>query len=121
MERDQIARKYHRNGYNCAQAVYAAFADSAQITMEKALEDARFWGGGAKVKCGAVYAAEQIIAACADTQKDMMIEAFEKEFVLENEDLECRRLLGTGRKRGKSCNDYVGDAAAALQHVLSEK
>ena len=120
MDREQLARKYHKSGCNCAQAVYGAFADLADREPEKAMKEARFWGGGAKVKCGAVYAAEQIINQYAGEQKKQITDEFEKAFIRENGDLECRKLLASGNKYRKTCNDYVGDASSMLVQVLSD-
>lgn len=61
---EQKACEYFRGGYNCAQAVYAAFADKLGISEEEALRRASGFGGGMgrmREVCGAVSAMVMVL------------------------------------------------------------
>lgn len=62
-DRAEKAKKLFKNGYNCSQSVFTAFADLYNIDEEKALKLATPFGGGyagRRVICGAVSAMAMI-------------------------------------------------------------
>ena len=105
-DHESTARANHRNGMNCAMAVYGAFADENKNRTVPPRPRAE---GGV---CGAVLAAEQIIREMGGTEED--IAEFERRFKEQHNFLKCGQLRGmlTGK-----CNDYVGTAAAILEDM----
>lgn len=62
-DRAEKAKELFKNGYNCSQSVFTAFADLYNIDEEKALKLATPFGGdftGTRVICGAVSAMAMI-------------------------------------------------------------
>ena len=99
---ETIARNNHKNGMNCASAVYNA------LGMNNTPPRPRDQGG----KCGAVLAAEQAIREMGGTEAD--VAEFDKRFIEKHNYLMCGELRGF--LSGK-CNDYVGDAAAIVSQM----
>jgi len=63
---EEKARKYFRSGYNCAQAVFAAFADKLEMDEAAALRLSSSFGGGVgrlRSVCGAVSGMVMVIGA----------------------------------------------------------
>lgn len=58
MNRCELAYTYHKQGYNCAQAVIAAFSDLTGMTTEQAMAVSGGFGGGVggshEELCGAI-------------------------------------------------------------------
>lgn len=101
---EELARQMHRNGNNCANSVYGAFA-SVNEHATKAPKP-RSDGG----KCGAVLAAKQLI-------KEMNLgdpSDFEKGFEERYGSILCAEII---RKNGRICNDLVGYAAARVEEM----
>ena len=96
---EQTARSNHKNGMNCAMAVYTALGGEKDNAPKPRAE------GG---KCGAVLAAEQIIR---ESYLGDPVE-FDKEFLGMFGSLKCADLRGILRGR---CNDYVGTAAMLVR------
>ena len=100
---EQTARNNHKNGMNCAMAVYTALGGEKSNAPKPRAE------GG---KCGAVLAAEQIIR-----ERDLGDPAkFDNEFLAMFGSLRCADLRGIMRGR---CNDHVGTAAMIAGSRLS--
>ena len=98
MDREQAARQNHRGSYNCAQSVYAAYADLLGLAPGDALRQAprpRSEGG----KCGAFLAGRAILQRLKP---------------------EAIPLVMAHGRLNKSCNDYVGDAARLVTRALEE-
>ena len=119
-EREQTARNLHRSGYSCSQAAYTAYAPVTGLDAQKARRDASGWAGGAKIRCGAVYACEQVIAQLYPLNAREKIAAYEEAYAGRNGSVDCRKLLQSGGRNRKSCNDYVGDAVDILEAMLRE-
>ena len=66
MDRCANAYQYHREGYNCAQSVVAAFLDKLNLTKEQAMAMAGGFGGGVGgthcEMCGAVSGAVLVLS-----------------------------------------------------------
>ena len=103
---ESIARDNHRNGMNCAMAVYDALGRSNENKTNPPRPRAE------DGKCGAVLAAEQTIREMGGTQED--IDEFERRFIEKYRHLKCAELRGL--LRGK-CNDYVGTSAAIVAEM----
>lgn len=110
MNHEQTARANHKSGCNCGQAVFAGFAEELGLTREEAMRLAprpRSEGG----QCGACLAGKALLARL----RPEAVDSFEQQFRALNGSTECRRLRGAG----KTCNDYVGDAARLAEALLS--
>jgi len=103
---ETIARTNHRNGMNCASAVY----DALGMNNPNQTTPPRPRGEGGK--CGAVLAAEQTIREMGGTEED--VAEFDKRFTGKYKHLKCGELRGF--LSGK-CNDYVGNAAAIVAQM----
>ena len=104
---ETVARSNHRNGMNCAMAVYDALSkNNPNKTNPPRPRD----NGG---MCGAVLAAEQTIREMGGTDED--VAEFEKRFIEKYKHLKCGELRGF--LSGK-CNDYVGAAVAIVGEMM---
>lgn len=120
--RTEKAKEFHGSGYSCSQAVYCAFCDLAGVSEEKAKEEAKPYAGGAKIKCGAVMAAELILSKKAREQgldEETLIEDLENRFKEKNTTVVCRELRGEkGKPRIRTCRGCVEDASQILDQML---
>ncbi|MGD0708031.1 MAG: C-GCAxxG-C-C family protein [Anaerolineaceae bacterium] len=107
MEPEQKAIRYHDAGCNCAQAVFATFADQFGITEPQALKLAASFGGGmgrSGEVCGAVTGALIVLGlnygASTPTDRESKLLAYRKasefmeEFRRRQGEIHCRALLG---------------------------
>ena len=104
MKHEEIARKNHRAGNNCAVSVYTAFADK---NMNPGSIPAPRSDGG---KCGAYLAGIKLLG---DMEKGDT-ERFEKEFLSRFGSIKCGEL----RKSKVPCNDLVGGAADIVDAMI---
>ena len=114
MNYEEAARKNHKSGYNCATSVYLAYAEKLGMTPEEARSEApkpRSEGG----KCGAFLAGKKIL----EQLKPEAVDKYEQRYIELNGQTECSRLVAAHDALGKSCNDYVGDAARLVEEMLS--
>ena len=122
-------------GHNCAQAVFAAFAEELGIDEELALKVASGFGGGiaqTRETCGAITG--MIMAASVKfgyihpngredkTAHNEKLQAMMKEFTDVYNSTNCGELLALGKKKGmdKPCNAYVELAAKIVEQKLKE-
>ncbi|MCR5420562.1 MAG: hypothetical protein K6E98_06125 [Lachnospiraceae bacterium] len=107
MNYEKIARSNHRNGMNCAAAVYNALTE---INTNKTTPPMPRSEGG---KCGTVLAAEKILREMGKAQET--VDDFDKEFIQRFGSLKCAELRGAQRNM---CNDYVGAAATLVSAMI---
>ena len=122
-------------GYNCAQAVFAAFAPELGIDSETALKLASSFGGGMgqlREVCGALSALFMVagikhgyaLPDDPDAKKEhyALVRELAEEFKARNGAILCRELLALQGKtesgHGKSCEDLVRSAAAMAVEKL---
>lgn len=113
MQEEERARINHKSGNNCAMSVFLAYADRLGLSQEEARQQApppREEGG----KCGAFLAGKKIL----EQLKPEAVEEFERRFTETNGQTVCSLLIASHKPLGKTCNDYVGDAARILGEVL---
>ncbi|MBO5502253.1 MAG: C_GCAxxG_C_C family protein [Clostridia bacterium] len=102
----ELARDLYLNGYNCAQAVFAAFSEEMGISRETALRIASGMGGGMgglRMTCGAVSAMAMVLGTIRgydqaddyDGKKQLYadIQRLHGEFIAVHEISNCRELL----------------------------
>ncbi|MCR4924403.1 MAG: C-GCAxxG-C-C family protein [Lachnospiraceae bacterium] len=106
---ESIARNNHRNGMNCASAVYNALED---LNKNKSTAPIPRSEGG---KCGTVLAAEKIIREMQGSEQDLA--EFDRIFSEKFGSLKCAELRGLLRNK---CNDYVGNAALITAKLLEK-
>lgn len=126
------AKKLYENGYNCSQAVFAAFCDELEIEEETALKISSSFGGGMGKMgevCGAVTG--MFMAAGLkygytlpeNPKVKMDYYAFVRElaekFKEKNGTILCKELLASGSK--KPCGELVKDAAEIFEEIMAEK
>ena len=88
MERKERANELHDSGYNCCQAVAAAFADLTGLREEQLLALGGGFGGGVRCGeiCGAVSGAVMVLGLthpyndCTDQARKSEIAALTREF-----------------------------------------
>ena len=88
MDRKEKANAYHDSGYNCCQAVSAAFADVTGMSEAQALAVGGGFGGGLRCGeiCGAVSGAVMVLSLthpyndCTDLARKNEIARLTKEF-----------------------------------------
>ncbi|WP_028518276.1 C-GCAxxG-C-C family protein [Ruminococcus flavefaciens] len=114
-EKTENAVKYHKSFYSCSASVLCAFADEAGMDKEQAKTAAAPFAGGKMGKCGAVMAAEYVLASKYGKDTDKINE-FETEFISRNKSVMCREL-----KSGlRSCRGCVTDSAEILEEMLGK-
>ncbi len=131
------AKKLYEDGYNCCQAVFAAFCEELGLDEETALKISSSFGGGMG-KMGEVCGAVTGVFMAAglkygytlpeDPQEKMDYYKFVREladkFKEKNETILCRELLTPDKETGKakkSCGELVKDAAEIFEKILSER
>lgn len=143
----QKAMKLFKEGYNCAQSVFLAFADKYPIEERLALKLSSSFGGGMgrlREVCGAVSGMFMVAgllygydSPTADEEKKAHYERIQElahAFSAENGSIVCRELLGlnikedvpTPEKRTESyykkrpCVQLVGMAAAIMEKYIGD-
>lgn len=138
------AEELFLEGYNCAQAVFCAFADQMEIEKELALKLSSSFGGGMgrmREVCGAVSGMFMVLGALEgysspednNEKKELYskVQKLAEEFKNENGSIICRELLGAGVSqtptpserttefyKKRPCKEYVGIAAEILAKHL---
>lgn len=148
MNEKEKAIELFREGYNCSQSVFTAFAYRFGIDEETAKKISAGLGGGVgrmREVCGAVSGAAMVIGSiCSATQgKDSeskqrnyeLVREFADRFTKRNGSVICRELLGLDVKMENSaqpesrtaeyykkrpCVELVGDAAEILAEIIKE-
>lgn len=145
--RREKAMALFEEGYNCAQAVFLAFADLHGIDTQTAAALSSSFGGGMgrlREVCGAVsgmfltlgvlYGYDDPKAKEEKAEHYARIQEFAAAFEKENGSIVCRELLGlcvkkeapTPEARTKEyyqkrpCKELVGDAAELLENYIAE-
>ncbi len=146
MSRVDVALDTFRQEFSCAQSVFTAFADPADVSRETALRLASGFGGGlarSGETCGAVTGAVLALglrhcgAPPTDPQAKVaaypVVQEFLRRFRERHGALTCRELLGAdlgteaGRQRAQNedlvrqrCPAFVRDAALILEELLPD-
>ncbi len=146
-EKDRAVELF-KDGYNCSQSVFTAFAYRFGIDEDTAKKISAGLGGGVgrmREVCGAVSGASMVIGSiCSATQgKDSeskqknyeLVREFAKRFTDENGSIICRELLGLDVKMESStkpenrtaeyykkrpCVEVVECAARILEEMINE-
>lgn len=143
----KTAEELFRQGFNCSQAVFAAFSEECGIDRETALKLASSFGGGmGKLRevCGAVtgmFMAAGLIYGYSDPKDAQAkaehyrrIQEFAEKFRAENGSIVCRELLGLPKGldtappeartpsyyKKRPCVQMVRCAAKIMQAYLKE-
>ncbi|MEL7608275.1 MAG: C-GCAxxG-C-C family (seleno)protein [Bacillota bacterium] len=142
------ANKIFAEGYNCAQAVFAAFCDETGMSMDAALRLASPFGGGMGLMrevCGAVSGMSMVAGlkfgyadlsdGAAKIEHYQLIQSLAKEFERKHGSIICRDLLELGPgasdpvpkegapkyKHDPRCVRFVACAAEMLEALLRRK
>jgi C_GCAxxG_C_C family probable redox protein len=142
------AKDLFKKGYNCSQAVFAAFCDETGLDLEDALKISSSFGGGMgrlREVCGAVTGMFMVAgmkygyADPADQSKKYehyaLIQTMAKKFEEENGSIICRELLGLTLKhdlplpekrtesyyKKRPCAEFVAYAAQILDEYIENK
>lgn len=123
MSKTEIAVGYKHSGFNCAQAVIAAFADDCGIEIETAKALGAGFGAGMGTMgatCGALCGAQTVLGLM-NASRPVMPSARKlySEFLSRCGATVCADLKGitTGRMLC-SCDDCVANAVAILEELL---
>lgn len=148
MSKKEQAMKLFKDGYNCSQAVFGAFADELGLDFETAVKISSSFGGGMgrmREVCGAVSG--MFMAAglkCgyssptdnqSKTEHYKLIQDLAAEFRAENGSIICRELLGLEGKdnnyvpsertneyyKKRPCAELVGQAAEILEKYFERE
>lgn len=116
-DRIEKAVSLFKKGYNCSQAVVAAFADLYGFTEDQALKMAASFGGGIgrmRQTCGAACGMFMLVGLdCGETDAEnregkghnyKMVQALAERFREENGSLVCAELLGLSSNADSSPN-----------------
>ena len=141
------AAELFKEGYNCAQSVFAAYSEELGMDFETALKLSSSFGGGMgrmREVCGAVSGMFMVVglksgysdpkddAAKADHYK--LIQELAQKFKEQNGSIICRNLLGLSKPEGspvpeartenyykkRPCVELVKSAAKILDEYLEE-
>ena len=111
--KSEKAVKNHKSFYSCSASVLCAFAEDAGMTEQEAKAAASPFAGGRMGKCGAVMAAEYVLARKYGEDSPEISE-FERKFTEMNKSVMCRELRGGLR----TCRGCVTDSAEILEAML---
>lgn len=127
-EKGEQAKALFEEGYNCAQAVFVAFAEDYGISREAALKLSSSFGGGfgrLREVCGAVCGMAMALGlAEGNTTVDGKLEHYEKvralmeQFSGRHGGYICRDLVATGSHH--DCANFVYSAAEILENYLNK-
>lgn len=148
MDEKDRAVELFKEGYNCSQSVFTAFAYRFGIDEDTAKKISAGLGGGVsrmREVCGAVSGAAMVIGSiCSATdgkdsenkQKNYeLVREFADRFIKRNGSIVCRELLGLNVKMESSakpegrtaeyykkrpCVELVGDSAEILAELIKE-
>ncbi|MBE0537115.1 MAG: C_GCAxxG_C_C family protein [Phycisphaerae bacterium] len=145
MKNIERAVELFEGGYNCSQAILAAYGPSLGLTEREALKVAAGFGGGMGCSgglCGAISGAFMVIGlkyGAADADKAAKVKTYEmvaramRMFEKQAGSLNCRELLGfdmstpEGRLRAREqgafdvCTQFVRGAAEILDAVIQDE
>jgi C_GCAxxG_C_C family probable redox protein len=143
----EYAKELFLKGYNCSQAVFAAFCDETGVDTETALKIASSFGGGMgrlREVCGAVSGMFMVAGMKngyidpsdrkAKSEHYKLIQDLAKEFEKENGSIVCRELLGLSIKKDnyepeernqnyykkRPCSELVWQAAKILDDYFKK-
>lgn len=148
MNESQRAVELFKEGFNCSQSVFAAFAHRFDIDEDTAKKISAGLGGGIgrlREVCGAVSGAAMVIGSLASAtegadaenkQKNYeLVREFAKRFTEENGSIICRELLGLDEQtketakpesrtaeyyKKRPCVELVECAAQILEEMINE-
>ncbi|HAN20639.1 MAG: hypothetical protein A2Y15_06505 [Clostridiales bacterium GWF2_36_10] len=142
------AAELFREGYNCAQSVFAAYCDVTNIDKETALKLSSSFGGGMgrlREVCGALTGAFMVAGIIygytspaddiAKAEHYALIQKIAKKFKERNGTIICRELLELSEKHSlptpvkrneeyyatRPCERFVYEAAEIMDEILKEK
>ncbi len=144
MDKRQLAEKYFKQGYNCAQAVALSYQEELNLDQDSIAKMTSSFGGGMgrmREVCGAVSGAVFVLGALKgySSPTDMQAKAehykavqdFAKDFKERNHSIICKELLGidmdgnpvpTSRDedfyKKRPCLIMVGDAAELIEKAV---
>ncbi len=147
-DHSQTAMALFKQGYNCSQAVFSAFADELDMDADTAKKISSSFGGGMgglREVCGAVTGMFMVAGIkygyCTPGDRKSKVEHYKliqdlaEKFEKENSSIICRELLGI-RPEGENlipqerteeyykkrpCVDLVGFAAKIMEELINEK
>jgi len=144
----ELAKELFKKGYNCSQAVFAAFCDETGLDMDTALKLSSSFGGGMgrlREVCGAVSGMFMVVGMkygytdpddkIAKAEHYKLIQQLAKSFEDENGSIICRELLGLSIKadspvpedrtdsyyKKRPCAELVGQAAMIVDEYIQNK
>lgn len=145
MDRKEKATGYHNQGYNCCQAVAAAFSDVTGLGEAQSLAAGGGFGGGLRCGeiCGAVSGAVLVLSLahpytdCTDTAQKNRIAELTREFhrrfkaahgcercldllkadISTPEKMQAAKAAGTMNR----CNHLIASAAEIVEQMLDEE
>jgi C_GCAxxG_C_C family probable redox protein len=142
------ALELFNQGFNCSQAVFAAFCDEIDMDLKSALKIGASFGGGMgrlREVCGAVsgmfmvagmlYGYDDPLDMAAKTAHYKLIQELAKKFRDTNGSIVCRELLGLGKGpdspipeertavyyHKRPCAEYVKCAAEIMEQFIDRK
>ncbi len=138
MSKVEKAVECFEDGFNCSQAIFAAYGRELGIPLDQAFKIASGFGGGMHIggTCGVVTGAFMVLglkfAQGKDKPYDKIIE-FAENFCQRNKSTDCQTLIGcdirTEEGRNKAteeglfrsiCSQLVKDAAEILEEMLKD-
>jgi C_GCAxxG_C_C family probable redox protein len=148
MTKEEKAKAFFKEGYNCAQAVFLAFADDLKMDKNTAIKLTSSFGGGMgrlREVCGAVSGMFMVAGMFwgytepddnrAKTEHYRRIQKLANQFKEIHGSIICRDLLGlavkqdnpipesrtAGYYRKRPCVQLVGDAAGILEEMIRQE
>ena len=134
VDRVNTAKSLFESGYNCAQAVFLAFADLYNVPQNIAKNITMSLGrgmGGLKQTCGAVTALF-LLAGLENADENLsnrenvsstyaLIKKLSEKLVEQNGDIMCGKLLELNKVKRRTCSNIVEETARIWNDYLENK
>ncbi|MFA9377623.1 MAG: C-GCAxxG-C-C family protein [Lachnotalea sp.] len=147
LTQEEKAKNLFKQGYNCAQAVFASFHEEMNLDMQTALKLSSSFGGGMgrlREVCGTVSSMFMVAGILygydnpndhqAKAEHYARIQELANEFLKYNKSIVCRELLGLEQKKDdpvpsertkeyynkRPCVELVGCATKIMRNYIEE-
>ncbi len=128
MDRAEKAVQLHKEGYNCAQAVFCTYCDIFGLDEKTAFKISQGFGGGMggmrDGTCGAVSGMYMVAGLLNDggekAEAYALVRKMAEDFKSMNKSTICKELMGEDGRKLRSCDGCIEDAVKIVEKYCRE-